>query len=73
MLFASASGLDPHIPVQAALLQADRVSEARKFTPAQKERLLQCIQNLTEPPQFFILGNERINVLMLNLETDRIK
>jgi K+-transporting ATPase ATPase C chain len=73
MLFASASGLDPHISPESALLQAGRVSASRNFSPVQKERLIGCIRDLTEPPQFLALGKERINVLLLNLETDKIK
>lgn len=73
MLFASASGLDPHISRESALLQADRVAGERGFNEAQKQKLILCIENLTEAPQFLILGEERINVLLLNLETDRIK
>ncbi len=73
MLFASASGLDPHISRESALLQADRVAGVRGFDEAQKQKLILCIENLTEAPQFLILGEERINVLMLNLETDKIK
>jgi K+-transporting ATPase ATPase C chain len=73
MLFASASGLDPHISAKAALLQVDRIVEARNYTKEQKEVLLHLIKNRTETPQFMILGDERINVLLLNLELDKIK
>jgi K+-transporting ATPase ATPase C chain len=73
MVFASGSGLDPHISPQAALLQVDRVSSTRNFDPCQKQRLLQRIKDLTESPQFLVLGEKRINVLLLNLELDRIK
>jgi potassium-transporting ATPase KdpC subunit len=73
MLFASASGLDPHISPEAALLQVNRVSEARHFTPDQKEKLIEKLMELTELPQFRVLGEERINVLLLNLELDKIK
>lgn len=73
MLFASASGLDPHISPKAAYLQVERIVEARNFNAYQKQQLLQCVKDLTESPQFLILGNERINVLMLNLTIDKIK
>jgi K+-transporting ATPase ATPase C chain len=72
MVFASASGLDPHISPEAALLQTDRVSLARHFNNSQKERLLQCINRLIEKPQFFCLGEDRINVLTLNIELDKL-
>ncbi|MCU0459454.1 MAG: potassium-transporting ATPase subunit KdpC [Bacteroidales bacterium] len=73
MLFASASGLDPHISRESAMMQVDRVSQERGFDDAQRQKLIQCIDNLTEAPQFLILGEERLNVLLLNLETDKIK
>ena len=73
MLFASASGLDPHISPAAAFMQLDRVSLARHFTDSQKLTLKDKVQQLVEPPQFLCLGEQRVNVLFLNLETDRIK
>jgi potassium-transporting ATPase KdpC subunit len=72
MLFASASGLDPHISQKAALLQVNRVAKARNFDPAQKQKLIECILECTEKPQFLFLGEERVNVLLLNLEVDKI-
>jgi K+-transporting ATPase ATPase C chain len=71
MLFASGSGLDPHISQKAALLQVDRVAKARDFSIIQKQNLIQIVKNLTETPQFKVLGEERVNVLILNLELDK--
>ena len=73
MLFASGSGLDPHISPRAAMLQADRIVNARHFDSGQREKLIQCIRSRTERPQFLILGEERVNVLLLNLDIDKIK
>ena len=72
MLFASASGLDPHISPKAALLQVERIVKARKFNIVQKRMLLLCIKDLTESPQFFCLGEKRVNVLLLNLSLDKL-
>lgn len=72
MLFASASGLDPHISPEAALLQVERIAKTRNFTDIQKQKLIQCIKSLTEAPQFWCLGEKRINVLILNLELNKI-
>jgi potassium-transporting ATPase KdpC subunit len=70
MLFASGSGLDPHISPEAALLQVERIANIRHFDDNQKKRVLQRIKYLAEPPRFSILGEARINVLILNLELD---
>jgi K+-transporting ATPase ATPase C chain len=72
MLFASASGVDPHISQNAALLQVDRVVKTRNLNTIQKQNLVQSIKNLTETPQFLILGKERVNVLLLNLELNKL-
>ena len=73
MLFASGSGLDPHISPEAALLQVNRVSLSRNFTEAQKQQVIQLVKNKTEGPQFFIFGEPRINVFELNLNLDNIR
>lgn len=72
MIFASASGLDPHISPEAALMQVDRISEARHFSVHQKKKLFEIIRRMTESPQFFCLGQKRVNVLMLNMKLDKI-
>ena len=72
MLFASASGLDPHISQKAALLQVERIVKARKFNSLQEQNLIQSIKDITEKPQFSVLGEERVNILKLNIEIDEI-
>jgi K+-transporting ATPase ATPase C chain len=64
---ASASGLDPHISVQNALVQVRRVAEARELS---EEALRGRITAHTEGRTLGILGEPRINVLMLNLDLD---
>jgi potassium-transporting ATPase KdpC subunit len=73
MLFASASGLDPHISPGAALLQLERVARARNFNDKQRKQLEEIIKKLTEAPVILGFGEDRINVLLLNFETDRIR
>lgn len=73
MIFASASGLDPHISQKAALLQVDRVAKARNFNTIQKQNLVQSVKDLSETPQFLTLGEERVNVLLLNLELNKLE
>ena len=64
---ASASGLDPHISITNALLQAPRVAKARRIS---EEEVHTYIEKWTERPFFGLLGETRINVLMLNLALD---
>jgi potassium-transporting ATPase KdpC subunit len=72
MLFASASGLDPHISLKAALLQVDRIAKARNFDNNKKQKLIQCTKDLVQGLQLSCLGDERINVLALNIELDKL-
>jgi len=73
MLFASASGLDPHISPRAALLQVERIVKARQFDESKKQLLLKSITELSQSPQYLIFGEQRINVLLLNLKLDKIQ
>jgi K+-transporting ATPase ATPase C chain len=64
---SSASGLDPHISPANAQLQAGRVAAARGIPT---EEILRRIRAHTEGRSLGILGNPRVNVLMLNLSLD---
>ena len=46
---------------------------ARHFSNDQKEELLKKLKDLTDAPQFYCLGEERVNVLMLNMSLDKIE
>lgn len=70
MLFASGSGLDPHISPDAARLQIDRVAAARGLDRFVVARL---VEDHIEPPQLGFLGRARINVLLLNIALDQIQ
>jgi len=69
LVTASASGLDPHISPEAALVQVDRVAKAREMAPSE---LIKLVENSTEGPEFGVLGESVVNVLMLNMELDRV-
>ncbi|MGA2781071.1 MAG: K(+)-transporting ATPase subunit C [Smithella sp.] len=62
---ASGSGLDPHISVKNALLQASRVARVRG---AGEEALRKMIASHIEGRDLGIFGEPRVNVLMLNLD-----
>jgi K+-transporting ATPase ATPase C chain len=72
MLFASASGVDPHISPEAALLQQQRISAARGFNERQAAALTELIHRMIENPQFGLFGEPRVNVLKLNIALDAI-
>jgi K+-transporting ATPase ATPase C chain len=73
MLFASASGLDPHISPEAAELQINRIATARSFSNVQKQKLKSLVENMSESHQLVCLGESRVNVLLLNIALDKLK
>jgi K+-transporting ATPase ATPase C chain len=72
MIFASASGLDPDISPESAMLQLNRVVKARKFSESQRLKTLMLIKSLTRGPQFSIFGESTINIFELNLALDNM-
>lgn len=70
LLFASGSGIDPHISPKAALFQIDRISKSRKVN---KEKIAELIEHFTKNRTCFILGEPHVNVLHLNLALDELE
>jgi K+-transporting ATPase ATPase C chain len=69
LVTASGSGLDPHISPAAALYQVSRIAKVRNIS---EQSIYVLIHKSIERRTFKILGEPRINVLLLNLELDAL-
>jgi K+-transporting ATPase ATPase C chain len=67
---ASGSGLDPHISLKNAELQAPRVAKTRKLD---LKKVQELVQQNTDSADLGILGDPGVNVLKLNLTLDQLK
>ncbi len=69
MVTTSGSGIDPHISPANARLQAARIAAVRDLP---RDRVLRLIDGATEGRSLGFLGQEGVNVLLLNLDLDRL-
>jgi len=68
LVSASASGLDPHLSPAAALWQAPRIARTRNVDEA---RVRAVIEANVEGRDLLVLGEPRVNVLLVNRALDR--
>jgi len=68
LVTASASGLDPHLSPDSMLWQVPRVAMARGVS---SERVKAVVESSVEGRTLGILGEPRVNVLLVNLALDR--
>lgn len=65
LISESASGLDPHITLNAAIIQIPRVSN---FGKIEERKLLDLVEKSARPLAFGLFGEKLINVLEVNLK-----
>lgn len=70
LVYVSGSGLDPHISIEAAQAQVERVAEVRSLPPNQ---INQLIKQNTDHRFLGIFGEPGVNVLQLNLALDGLE
>jgi potassium-transporting ATPase KdpC subunit len=70
LVTASGAGLDPHISVQGAYVQADRIAKARNI---HTDKIKALVESHIEQLLAGLFGTQRVNVLQLNIDLNSLK
>ncbi len=70
LVTASGSGLDPDLSPQGAYVQVARISKGRKISEI---KIKELVTNQIQKPLLGLFGTEKINILQLNIELDKLK
>lgn len=70
LVTASASGQDPDISLEGALVQTARIAKMRNIS---KEKIIALVLSNTQKPLFGLFGTSKINILKLNIALDELK
>jgi K+-transporting ATPase ATPase C chain len=69
MVTASGSGLDPDISPRAAMVQIARIAKVRNLS---EDKLKDLVEKHTKKALFGLFGPEHVNVLLLNVDLDKL-
>jgi K+-transporting ATPase ATPase C chain len=69
LLTASASGLDPDLSLQGAYVQIARIAKARKIN---EEKIRALVNHHIQNPFLGMFGTEKVNVLKMNIDLDKL-
>lgn len=70
LVTASGSGLDPDLSLKGALVQVARIAKARNISA---EKISGLVAEQIQKPLLDLFGTEKINILQLNIELDKLK
>lgn len=70
LVTASGAGLDPDISVQGAYVQVKRIARVRNLS---EEKVKSLVDQHIEKPLLGLFGTEKVNVLQLNIDLDKLK
>ena len=70
LVTASGSGLDPDLSPQGAYVQVARIAKTRNIS---EEKINALVAQQIQKPLLGLFGPEKVNVLKLNIELDKLK